>query len=294
MTITQLRYFIIAAKMENLSGAAASLYVTQSTLSKNIASLENELGIRLFDRRGKSLHLNAAGEQFLASCQKMLGELDDVVGQIRRTGEGQELRIRIGAEGEIGPLLSWMSDIHQLHPEVSFEVDSSLGDVEHPDINEYDVMIYPEGLKYAKYKGYPVYTETFYLAVPAQDSRFGKEPVSNRELNGSELVFVRLGSGKNEYPYEVCRCLMIETAAEHFVNNEVLKRTMIAEGIASGFVSSENVDLYRHDRRILLYSLVSSRFSRQMMICFRRKKHLSGIAQEFCSYIRSCCSLEEE
>ena len=56
MTITQLRYFMIAAQMENLSGAASALYISQSALSKNIASLEKELGMQLFDRRGKSLH----------------------------------------------------------------------------------------------------------------------------------------------------------------------------------------------------------------------------------------------
>ena len=44
MTITQLRYFSIAAQMENLSAAANALYITQSSLSKNIASLEKELG----------------------------------------------------------------------------------------------------------------------------------------------------------------------------------------------------------------------------------------------------------
>ena len=44
MTITQLRYFIVAAQTENLLKAAAALYISQSTLSKNIASLEKELG----------------------------------------------------------------------------------------------------------------------------------------------------------------------------------------------------------------------------------------------------------
>ena len=79
MTITQLRYFIVAAQTENLLKAAAALYISQSSLSKNIAALEKELGVDLFDRNGKSLRLNEAGGQFLASCQKMLGEFDNVL-----------------------------------------------------------------------------------------------------------------------------------------------------------------------------------------------------------------------
>ena len=56
MTITQLRFFIVAAQMENLSNAASTLYISQSSLSKNIASLENELGVRLFDRKAGNIY----------------------------------------------------------------------------------------------------------------------------------------------------------------------------------------------------------------------------------------------
>lgn len=99
MTITQLRYFIVAAQTENLLKAAAALYISQSSLSKNIASLEKELGVDLFDRNGKSLRLNEAGGQFLASCQKMLGEFDNVLEGLKRSEQKNSARVRIGVEG---------------------------------------------------------------------------------------------------------------------------------------------------------------------------------------------------
>lgn len=290
MTITQLRYFIVAAQTENLLKAAAALYVSQSSLSKNIAALEKELGVELFDRNGKNLRLNEAGRQFLASCQKMLGEFDSVLEGLKRFGQKNSAKIRIGTEGEIGPLLSWMADFRSLHPETTYEIDSSLGRQPHPDINEYDVLVYPEGQRYSKFKGYPFYTESFFLAVPAGDPL--EKTVSNRELGNRDYVFVRRGEEGIEYPYQICRTLMIELQSEHFVDRESLKRGLIGEGTASGFVSSGNAALYESDQRIKLLPLISSSFSRQMMICFKRKKHLTPLAEEFCAYISGRASIQ--
>ena len=293
MTITQLRYFSIAAQMENLSAAANALYITQSSLSKNIASLEKELGVQLFDRKGKTLHLNEAGDYFRESCQKILAEFDDSVERLRQFDLKNDTRIRIGVEGEPGPLISWMSDFREMHPETVFDIDSSLAKSEHPDISEYDVMIYPEGRKYRKYKGFPLYREEYYLAVPDGDPLVGREPISNRHLNGRDMVFLREGNGGYEHPLEICRTLMIETGSIHIVDSETLKRKMIAEGIACGFVSAENAELYRNDRKIWLLPLVSRRFTRQINICFKRKKHLSALAEEFCSYAASCADITD-
>ena len=291
MTITQLRYFIVAAQTENLLKAAAALYISQSSLSKNIAALEKELGVDLFDRNGKSLRLNEAGGQFLASCQKMLGEFDNVLEGLKRSEQKNTARVRTGVEGEIGPLLSWMADFQALHPETAYEIDSSLSRQTHPDINEYDVMVYPEGRRYSKFRGYPYFVEQFLLAVPAEDMLARQKTVSIRELGERDYVFIRRGEEGIEHPHKICRALMVELRSEHFVDRESLKRSMIAEGIALGFVSGENAPLYLADGRIRLLPLISSSFSRQMMICFKRKKHLTPLAEAFCAYVSGRASI---
>ena len=61
MRIAQLRCFVTVAQLENMSQAAELLHLSQSSLSKNIATLEEELGTQLFQRKGRSLTLNPAG-----------------------------------------------------------------------------------------------------------------------------------------------------------------------------------------------------------------------------------------
>lgn len=72
MDLTQLQYFKTTAQMGSVSRAAATLFVTQSTLSKSITALERTLGTKLFDRVGNSIHLNQAGQMFLDYAERIL------------------------------------------------------------------------------------------------------------------------------------------------------------------------------------------------------------------------------
>ena len=58
MDIVQLEYFLAVARLENMTTAAASLHVAQSSVSRCISRLEDHLGVPLFDRRGNGIALN--------------------------------------------------------------------------------------------------------------------------------------------------------------------------------------------------------------------------------------------
>ena len=71
MQLTQLEYFIVVARLEHMSKAALELEVSQSSLSKTIARLEDDIGVPLFDRRGKSIRLNEYGRIFMRRWKKL-------------------------------------------------------------------------------------------------------------------------------------------------------------------------------------------------------------------------------
>lgn len=76
MEIRQLRYFLEIARTEHLTQAARSLFVTQSTVSHSLRLLEEELGVRLFDRVGRGLKLSQAGAAFRAYAGRALQEVE--------------------------------------------------------------------------------------------------------------------------------------------------------------------------------------------------------------------------
>jgi LysR family transcriptional regulator, cyn operon transcriptional activator len=76
MEIRQLRYFRDIAQTEHLTQSARNLFVTQSTLSHGLRQLEDELGVKLFDRVGRGLRLSQAGAAFQTYAGRALQEIE--------------------------------------------------------------------------------------------------------------------------------------------------------------------------------------------------------------------------
>ena len=75
MTLNQLQYFYQAAKTQHFNHAADNLSISQPSLSRAIASLENELGVILFERMGRNVSLTKAGQVFPEQTEKILEDI---------------------------------------------------------------------------------------------------------------------------------------------------------------------------------------------------------------------------
>jgi DNA-binding transcriptional LysR family regulator len=78
MDLRRLKTFVAVAELGTVSKAALHLHVGQPALSRQIADLQQELGLRLFDRVGRGLVLTAEGKQLLADCRRVLTDFDAV------------------------------------------------------------------------------------------------------------------------------------------------------------------------------------------------------------------------
>lgn len=97
MNFAQLQYFLAVAREGKFSTAAESSYVSQSSLSKQIKSLEEELGVDLFVRSSKGATLTPAGEVFLEFATKSYRRYEDLLVRLEQYGTSSRLHIRIGA-----------------------------------------------------------------------------------------------------------------------------------------------------------------------------------------------------
>jgi DNA-binding transcriptional LysR family regulator len=78
MELRQLRYFVVTAETGNLSKASKLLYLSQPGLSKSITTLEQSLGVQLFDRTGGKFRLLPAGEYLLQEAKPLLAQAQRV------------------------------------------------------------------------------------------------------------------------------------------------------------------------------------------------------------------------
>ncbi len=96
MELRHLRYFVAVAEAQNVTRAAAKLHVSQPPLTRQIRDLEEELGVVLFERSGKSIRLTEVGRVFLAEAQASLKRVDEAVQAVRAAAAGQHGELHVG------------------------------------------------------------------------------------------------------------------------------------------------------------------------------------------------------
>lgn len=119
MDVTQLMYFRTVAETGSFTRAAESLHMTQSALSKSIARLEEEVGLRLFEREGNRISLNRFGQRFLLDTEPILRQFGDCVRAVREMAglEQGDVRIAISKDSFIDHIIrQFLLD----YPDVSF------------------------------------------------------------------------------------------------------------------------------------------------------------------------------
>ncbi|MBW4422624.1 MAG: LysR family transcriptional regulator [Myxacorys californica WJT36-NPBG1] len=96
MELRHLHYFIAVAEELHFSRAAERLGISQPPLSQQIRSLEDELGVKLFERTKRHVQLTEAGKVFLERSYLVLAQLEQAIEVTQRIGRGEVGRLAIG------------------------------------------------------------------------------------------------------------------------------------------------------------------------------------------------------
>ena len=122
MELLQLRYFCEIAKQENISQAAKTLHVSQPALSKTLASLENELGTKLFDREGRSIRLNYNGTLYYQNILSALQRIDAAKSELldQHSSPSGHINLMILAASTVMPDL--LINFHKRYPHISLNL----------------------------------------------------------------------------------------------------------------------------------------------------------------------------
>lgn len=129
MDWNDLRYFLAVAKGGSTLAAGRALRVSQTTVARRIAALEEATGVILFDKRQAGYVMTPAGEELLARAAQVETSahsfFDAASAHARNKGGAVKLSMEeIFATALIAP---WLRDLHELHPEVHIELDTSAG-----------------------------------------------------------------------------------------------------------------------------------------------------------------------
>jgi len=140
----QLKYFVSVVENKNFSIAAEECFISQSSLSKNIKSLEEELGnVRLFDRSRKRVVITEAGNKFYPYAQNMLEEYRAMRRDMRSFSKNVHEVIHVGAIPVINDygLTNVFHEFQSVYPNIQIQLveDNSIPIVERFDKKLIDI-----------------------------------------------------------------------------------------------------------------------------------------------------------
>jgi DNA-binding transcriptional LysR family regulator len=101
MELRHLKYFVAVAEELHFGRAAGRLHIAQPPLSQQIMNLEEELGIKLFDRSKRTIRMTDAGAFFLKEAQQILAHVEQAAETARRVHRGQTGRLIVGFVGSV-------------------------------------------------------------------------------------------------------------------------------------------------------------------------------------------------
>ncbi|MEU9580716.1 MULTISPECIES: LysR family transcriptional regulator [Streptomyces] len=128
--VPRLAYFAGVARTEHVTRAAREMRVPQSTLSRAVARLEEDLGVDLFARRGRTVSLTPAGRTFLASVERALADLERAAEEVRADADPAVGKVAfgflhtMGAETVPGLIQAFRAD----HPRIRFSLVQNYGE----------------------------------------------------------------------------------------------------------------------------------------------------------------------
>ena len=125
LSIGPLRTFECTARLLNFRAAAEELALSQSAVSRQIQSLEDELGVVLFLRHSRTVELTDAGIKLFRTTSALLEQLDNTVQQLRQSSKRKSIAVTTFASFASMWLIPRLANFQNIHPEIDIRIDAS-------------------------------------------------------------------------------------------------------------------------------------------------------------------------
>lgn len=253
MELRHLRCFLAVAEELHFARAAERLHIEQSPLSRAIKELEEDLGVRLFNRTTRSTRLTRAGQLFLEHVPRIFTALDQARGSVQAAAAGFHDQLRVALSDGITPprLTALLAQCREEEPEVDirlFEV--PLGQQLkglHDDL--YDVGFAQSAEVGDGIVAVPAWSDPLVVAVPARHPLLTYQRIPLDELLRYPLVACDPQSceGHCHQIRRILRSADREPLVVEQVSSHDLMLTLVAAGYALALVGASHLEASRRE-----------------------------------------------
>ncbi|MBT2292515.1 LysR family transcriptional regulator [Paenibacillus albidus] len=279
MELLQLQYFLVVARLEHMTEAARSLHVTQSSLSKTIGRLEEDLGVPLFDRTGRKLRLNEFGNRFLRRAERALFELEQGKQELRDLSNPEHGTLEL-AVTTASTLPNILREFRKKRPHIQFHV-QMLTTQEMVTLlhrGEVDFCLSSPPIQGDDIECQIVFIDPILVAVPKGHRLADRSSVSLSELRDECFVGVKRGYGTRDLVDSICKAVGFVPKYVYEGDEPARLSTLVEAEIGIAFIPSTA----RLSREELKYLQVEDHgLVREIALLWHRSRYFSQAALEF-------------
>lgn len=288
MEIRVLRYFLTVVREESISRAAEVLHITQPTLSRQLAQLEEDVGVKLFHRGARRIALTSEGTLLRRRAEEILSLVDRTEQELSCQEEQVEGRIAIGG-GELTAMQELpgiIASFRKQHPRVTFDLFTGNADLVKEQMEkgliDVGVLLEPidmEKFDFIRLRG----KERWVVLMRPDDPLAQKEGVTAEDLRDAPLVLPRRTNVQNELENWLGSTFQERQVlfTSNFATNSAL---MVQSGLAYSLVIEGAVPFW--DREKIAFRPLSPELSANSAFAWKKQQPLSPAASRFIEHIR--------
>ncbi len=288
MEIRVLRYFLTVVREQSITKASEVLHITQPTLSRQLAQMEEEVGVKLFDRGTRKITLTNEGLLLRRRAEEILQLVDKTEKELLEQDEQVEGKITIGC-GEMASvqlLPELFECFHEKYPRVNFDLYTATADhvKDQMDRGLVDIGLLLEPIDIEKYEFIRLdMKEKWVVLMRPDDPLAKKESVTAEELS--------------EYPLVLPRRLRVQSElaswfGDYYENLDVLFTSnlstnaaiMVANGLAHSVVIEGAVPFW--DQSKITYRPLYPELTATSVLAWKRGQPFSLAVTKFIEHIK--------
>ena len=284
-------YFYEVARHGSFTRAAQNLLVSQSALSVQIRSLEEETGGALFDRRKGGVDLTESGRRAFETAERVFQDIDQLMSELRESERLVKGTVSIGTVNSIGIYLlpRILSRFGDEFPDVHVKVDFQEGEgvVDLLTQGRADFIIVPWNRRYSGLEGVPLTRNKLFLVARPDHPLASGERISPRDLERYPFVGYQEGMYTRSMidGYFKRMSVSIEYASES--SNAATIKHMVLAGMGLGIVPEFAVSGELRRGQLTRVDVPALLLTQEMMLYSRRNHTLSRTAVQFRDFVRS-------
>ena len=290
MTLTELKYVVAVAETRHFGHAAERCCVSQPSLSASVKNLEEELGVRLFERGKRGVFLTEAGEQIVAQARRALEEAERVKTVARQGRDPLKGVLRLGIIHTVAPYLlpDLVGALRRGAPGMPLDVEENTTATLDRMLKagELDAVILALPYDGPGIETLPLYEEAFRVVAPAKHALARKKIVAVEELDAGELLLLPVGHCFRDQVLDACHEFSRPPEAGRQGNSLETLRSMVASGLGVTVLPATALTARHANPLIKTIEFSAPRPVRRIALASRRGFHRAAALEALVAAVR--------